>query len=215
MDAKVLEEIKKIANDISEYKEDEQNLGGIVSINKSDLISNINECNFEVFSKSRSSIRDFADGEISNEIIEKAIEIASNSPSACNRQAWKVHVFKGKKKDIVLEHQNGNQGFQERISTVLLITGLNTSYSYYERNQMFVDGGIFSMSLMYAFHYLQVGVCALNSSYSLSGEIALRKAIQLSIDEEPVVMLAIGNLKEKFEVTKSQRKDISGLIVYD
>ena len=139
--------------------------------------------------------------------------IAGKSPSACNRQAWKVYVFKDKKKDLILNHQNGNRGFRDSIDTVLLITGLTSSFSYSERHGAWVDGGIFSMSLLYSLHSFGLGTCPLNTGYTLKQELRLRKAINLSINEEPIMMIAVGGLKDEFNIANSSRKSVDELMV--
>jgi nitroreductase len=186
---------------------------GFKFITKDEYIKKATSFNFKEFSSSRCSIRDFAIGDIPINIIKKAVIIASEAPSACNRQAWKVHVFKGKRKETILNHQNGNKGFRESIDTVLLITGLNTSFSHKERHGVWVDGGIFSMALIFAFHSQGIGSCALNTSYSLKEEKALRKTLNLNIEQEPIMMLALGNIKPEFLVANSPRKLIDDILI--
>ena len=207
--------IDKILHKIPEYNIKDIKIGGAKKIYKSDIYKNVKNLNFKNFCECRYSIRDFAEGHISDEIIIKAIEISQKTPSACNRQAWKARVFRGDKKNMILGYQNGNRGFKESIDTVLLITGLTTSFSDGERNQVFIDGGLFSMSLIYALHSMGVGVCALNTAFKSPQEKQIRKAINLNIEEVPIMMLAIGQLKETFIVANSPRKSLSEILVFN
>ena len=52
--------------------------------------------NFELFAKSRHSIRAFADIEIPQKILEKCVDIARTTPTACNRQPNKSYVITDK-----------------------------------------------------------------------------------------------------------------------
>ena len=188
--------------------------GGVTRITKKDLLKTLNNFDFKTFSEVRYSIRNFDENySVPIEIIKKAILIAGKSPSACNRQAWKVYVFKGLKKDLILNHQNGNRGFRDSIDTVLLIVGLTSSFSYGERHGAWVDGGIFSMSLLYALHSFGLGTCSLNTGYTLKQELNLRKAINLELNEEPIMMIAVGGIKNEFKVANSCRKSIDELMV--
>jgi nitroreductase len=214
---KILHHCKKIDEIlifIIEYDKNEKRTGGVKKVLKKELLATIENFDFKKFSESRYSIRNF-DKNISVpiELIRKAILIASKSPSACNRQAWKVYVFKDEKKDLVLNHQNGNRGFRDSIDTVLLITGLTSSFAYSERHGAWVDGGIFSMSLLYALHSFGLGTCSLNTGYTLKQELGLRKAINLSLNEEPIMMIAVGGIKDVFNIANSSRKSVDDLMV--
>lgn len=192
--------------------ESDTKYGGIRKIQKGHWLRNV-AYDFKSFSESRVSIRDYSTEDVDDKMIQEAILMAMESPSACNRQPWRVRIFKDASKDDVLKYQNGNRGFASSIGTVLLVTGLTSHFSYSERHEAWVDGGLFSMSLIYALHSLGLGVCALNTSYTIKGEIALRKAISLPIDEEPIMMLAVGHLKESFWVARSNRKTLDEVLV--
>jgi nitroreductase len=205
--------IIKLRDLIIEYNLGVDFIGGKKEINKVDIDNVISQFNFKEFSDLRYSIRDFAKGDVSPDLIKEAVKIAMKTPSACNRQAWKVHVFKGESMAHVLNYQKGNGGFRDSINTVIMVTGLTSSFSHGERHQVWVDGGLFSMSIILAFHSLGIGSCALNTSYTYKAEKALRNAIDLPIEEEPIMMIALGLLKETFLVASSPRKDLSEIMV--
>lgn len=205
--------IENLLNEIIEYKTDNnQEVGGRILISKADWLKK-SALDFKSFSASRMSTRDFSSEKVNEKLLEEAILIAMKSPSACNRQPWRIRIFQEDKKEYVLKYQNGHRGFAETIDTVLLITGLTSSFSHSERHEAWVDGGLFSMSLIYALHSLGLGVCALNTSYTVKGEKALRNAISLPLDEEPIMMLAVGHLKDSFWVTKSNRKALNEVLI--
>jgi len=207
--------IENLLDEVEEYKSaNNQKVGGRILISKTDWLKKT-AFDFKSFSASRMSTRDFSKEKVNKKLLKEAILIAMKSPSACNRQPWRVRIFKEEKKEHILKFQNGNRGFAETIDTILLITGLTSSFSYSERHEAWIDGGLFSMSLIYALHSLGLGVCALNTSYTVKGEKALRNAISLPLDEEPIMMLAVGHLKEKFWVTKSNRKALKEVLIDD
>lgn len=170
--------------------------------------------NFSHFLRTRKSIRDFDKGDIDTLLIKSCVADAMQTPSACNRQGWRVRLYEGKEKDEILKFQNGNRGFAKSINKVVLITGFSEMYSYTERNGMLVDGSLFAMTLILSLHSKRIGVCPLNTSFTIKQELKLRKAINLNTNEEPIMMLAIGKLKDEFKVANSPRINIDEVLIY-
>jgi len=188
---------------------------GYELISKNEIFSVVENFDFKSFIESRHSVRDFSNLDITKDLIETAINLALKTPSQCNRQPWKVYVYKGDDKDRILKFQNGNQGFGHLINTALLITATTSSFSQYERHSAWVDGGLFSMSLIYAFHSLKIGVCPLNLGLSYFDEKKLRDGTKIKEDEEPIMMLGIGHLKDEFKVCVSKRKNNKDIVKYE
>lgn len=67
-------------------------VGGIYNLNLKDISSKI-QCSFDSFSQSRFSIRDFGDSPLEVEKVCAALKLCERTPSACNRQSWRVHVY--------------------------------------------------------------------------------------------------------------------------
>src|SRR5690606_37048856 len=111
----------------------------------------------------------------------------------------KVYVFEGDYKMNVLKHQNGNSGFGQDADKVLIITAeLMDFRGPRERNQAYIDGGMFSMSLMYALHSLGVGTCALNLSLNYNDELKLKKVAKIPESEVTIMMMALGRFPDEF-----------------
>ena len=90
-----------------------------------------------------------------------------------------------------------------------------SSFSHKARHGARIDGSLFAMTLMYALHDLGLGACPLNTSYTIFEERKLRKEINLSFAEEPIMMIGIGHLKDKFVTANSPKKDIKEILFYD
>ena len=141
--------------------------------------------------------------------------MAQWTPSVCNRQAWRVYCFHDPDaKRAVLAHQNGNAGFGHQASWVFVITcDVANFVSVGERNQAWVDGGMFAMSLLYAIHSLGLGACALNWSKEKEDDRALRRTAGID-DRDVIIMLAaVGHLPEKLRVAHSVRKDLNEVMI--
>lgn len=188
--------------------------GGTKLIKRSDVMETIN-FDFSKFVKSRHSTRDFSDIPVEREVVLSAIDEARFTPSVCNRQAWKVYLIDHHNKDLMKNFlcvQNGNSGFGEQISSLLIVAGKLSSFFEYERNQVFIDGGMFAMSIVYALHSKGLGTCCLNTSYTAQKQEEFLKVIPLDVDIVPIMFIAIGNLKEEYKVAYSQRKHIEDIV---
>jgi len=194
-----------------------QSVGGGIKPFISDSLKEEWNMDFARFAYARHSIRSFSEEIVDKLLIERAVEIAQQSPSVCNRQPWLVHALTNEAKiREALQYQNGNIGFGESIKCLLLITGDNSAMLWhYERNEIWVDGGLFSMTLGYAFQSLGLGTCMLNLSLPYNKEKILAALYKLPLNERPIMMMAVGHLPERLNVAYSQRHPLSSVLVWD
>jgi len=162
---------------------------------------------FPEFSTSRSSIRNYSNLEVPIELIEKAVALARNTPSACNRQTVRIHVFSDKKLiNEFLKVQGGNRGFGHLANKLIVITAeLGVFHGLYERNQAYVDGGMWAMNLLYALHYYKIAACSLNCSNSPEKDEAYWALGNIPKSETFVMMISCGFVPENFKVATSAR----------
>lgn len=165
---------------------------------------------FLEFSYSRKSIRDFSDEKVLLETIKDILTLTNNVPSACNRQAAQAFVFTSKDKiEKILEFQNGNAGFTEKINTLFVVTADNAAfYDAMERNQAYIDGGIYTMNLMYAIHYYKLAACTLNCSNLPSQDKALQKICNIPNSHVFIGMIAVGHALENVKYCNSFRNNL-------
>lgn len=162
---------------------------------------------FNEFAKSRFSLRHFTDQEIPYDSIVSALELAQTAPSACNRQTSRVYLYTQKSKiGEILDTQGGNRGFGHLANKLIIITSdVKFFSSDSERNQCYVDGGIYAMNLLYSLHHYGIGACILNCSNSVSKDLKLRKMCDISDSEVFIAMIACGIPPEEFKVARSER----------
>lgn len=165
---------------------------------------------FKSFSNSRKSIRNYSEVSIPTERIHKALQLATNTPSACNRQAWRTYLYSDKKKiQSILDIQGGNRGFGHLADKLIIITSeIGMFYTHAERNQAFIDGGIYAMNLLYTLHYYEIGACILNCSVTPEKDIKLREATAVKPSEVFIAMISCGNLPDEFSYPISKRYSI-------
>jgi nitroreductase len=188
--------------------------GGTKTVTKSSIIEATN-LDFETFVKTRASIRDFDSSELDIITLQKAISLARFTPSVCNRQAWKAHLYTDSEKVLqVLQFQNGHSGFKESIKGVFVITADVSMFTRLETNQIFIDGGLFAMSVMYALHFYNIGSCPLNTCIPYIDEIELKKTVGINPSERVIMMIGIGNLKQEYKVAISNRRDVEHFFIH-
>mgnify|MGYP001127713314 CR=1 FL=1 len=196
---------------------DEWNHGGNASIavsphpstSSANTLDDVSE-----FFTTRHSVRDFDELRVSRETIEEAIRLAIQTPSVCNRQAWFARVYEDPS-DIksMLEFQNGNTGFGIVPVLALVTTDARMFAGPGERNQPWIEGGLFSMTLVWALHGLGLESCMLNMSQSSDQIDLLRDAANIPKHELVVMMIAIGHAREGHRVARSERRPVHEVLV--
>lgn len=190
---------------------------GALTVRKADLIASLPN-DPDAFFGSRRSVRLFGPRETFDfSCLEHAVRLAQRSPSVCNRQTGKAYIFtKSSDIDLLLSYQDGNKGFGNTASALVVCTSdLSNFYKVGERNQGFVDGGLFAMTLVYAFHALGVGTCMLNWSQSAHSDRSFRKVCKIPEKEVIITMIAVGPLREEYQVAQSPRREPSDVLFID
>lgn len=151
------------------------------------------------FTTQRFSVRSFSTKPISAEEIQRAISYAETSPSACNRQASRVYVLKNKAKiQSVLDCQLGDQGWCTNADTLFITTIVSTYFgNQFERQQPFIDGGIFAMNLVLGLHVQAIASCFKMYVRSPQNDIEVRKIVSIPENEIPIVLIFAGHYPEE------------------
>lgn len=186
---------------------------GILTMSKNEVLDTT-DINFDKFVSSRYSVRDFSSEPVSRLIINQALKIAKKTPSACNRQPWHVYVYNGERKKGLLKWQGGTPGFSDSIDTALLITCDYNGYFIHEKYQPYVDGGLYAMTLMYAFHSLGIGTIPLTTAKKINDLDFLYKKELIPSNQVPILIIGIGHLKEEFNVALSNRIPVDRYVEY-
>lgn len=212
-DEQLYESILKLKEAISLYSNSTDE-GGIFKVTKKSILEDAH-IDLRGFFQSRYSIRHFAPVEVNMCLIEQAVAMAQKTPSVCNRQSSKVYVFSNDEdKQKVLSYQSGNRGFGDQASKVLIVVSDLENFTLIgERNQCWIDGGMYAMSLVYALHSLGLGTCCLNWSVERSVDKALKKATNIKDSESIIMMIAVGHLPEELRVAQSPRKPVKEVLV--
>lgn len=164
--------------------------------------------------RSRRSVRQFTGDPLPDGCLQRAAELAAHSPSACNRSGARVWVaHDAALRERVLRLQDGHQGFADQASAIAVIT-VNTAvfHTVGERNQAWIDGGLFAMTFIYALHEQGLGCCCLNWAVTPAVDRAFKRLTGLPAHEAVVMLLAIGVPPEHYTVAHSPRRPLSEVL---
>jgi nitroreductase len=172
------------------------------------------DSSFDAFCRTRHSVRNYNQKHIPIDTIKECVNTARYSPSFCNRQPSFVYIAnEGILKEKMLGLQNGNRGFGHLADTLLLITSdLTKVISPNERNEPFINSGLFSMTLLFALHENAIGTCVLNWSASDANDNAMRQLLGIPESQAIVMMIACGYPADELKLTASPRKPLNEII---
>jgi len=164
---------------------------------------------FATFAPSRHSIRRFSDRPVPDELLREVVRLANTAPSACNRQEVRVHsVSDPAIVREILDLQGGFRSESEGIRQLLLVTA-DLTFTYMEgmdRQQPYIDGGIYLMNLLYALHYHGVGACAGNASLLPRDEERILSLAGCRESEALIAIVPIGFPATPILTTPSRRR---------
>ena len=166
----------------------------------------------------RSSCRIYQPQKVDLQTVEQVIESASKAPSQCNRQSVRVHCYQNRQTIAsLLQLQGGSTGFSEQVSNLFVISSKLVAWGGpNQRNQGFIDGGLFAMTLMLACHDKGLASCPLNLAVSNSREREIRTVGNIPHGHRLIMMLAFGYPAEpSFKAARSRRLEPSEIVTFD
>lgn len=207
-----LEEIKHYLD--SEINPITERTGGIKNIMFPPSFAKENSI---AFLKSRASCRMFVPDPLPIAQINKVIGIAQAAPSQCNRQSVRLHFYQNRKQIAdLLKLQGGSVGFSDDVGNLFIITSEITAWGGpQQRNQLYIDGGIYAMMLMLALHAEGIASCPLHLGFTNSVENDIKLAGNIPSNQKLIMMLAIGKTLESIiTVAKSPRRKVSDIAYF-
>jgi nitroreductase len=202
LDDDVIERLNRVVNRFDNVKGLEQ-----IDISEMEYFKNVN-APFDVFCRSRFSVRNYTNKEIPLEVLYDCIDLAQKSPSFCNRQPTRVYIVKSEAtKQAILDVQNGNRGFGHLAETLIVLSSvISTTKDIHERFENHLNGGMFAMTLLNALHFNKIAACSLNWSVSSDKDITMRKLLNIPENEVVLLVISCGYPPENFKMAASPRK---------
>ena len=154
----------------------------------------------------RTSVREYEETAVDREKLHNAVAIAMKTPSVCNRQAYRIlFIHNPKFIERALTSQGGWRGYSMPPVLALISVDVRSFVSVEERNEPYIDGGLFAMSFLTALEHESLAACPLNTMMRANQEQEIRKLLGVPDYEVLIAFVAIGNFPESIESPVSFR----------
>ncbi len=181
------------------------------------VLSEVNYFQFYQLTKQRRSVRFFLQKSVPRELIEKAVIAGLQSPSACNRQPFRLVIADDKEfKDQMGSIPMGAENYYKNVPVFIAIIGdLSNYFSERDRNLIYIDGSLFAMSFMLALETLGLSSCPINWPDIEEKEQKLAHLLNLKEYERCVMFIGLGFADPKALIPYSQKKGIPDIVQYN
>ena len=171
-------------------------------------LKNTEKINFLELAKIRRSIRYFTSERIFLSDFFSNEEVQNITPSVCNRRDFRfIQITDLSIKKKLLELQNGNGSFREQVSNLcIVVADPSKMINPEERNQYFIDGGLFGMNFIHFLTFHGFSSCCLNWSRNMIADIKFKNLHIVEKHEELLFMVAFGYMDENVKATKAFHK---------
>jgi len=165
----------------------------------------------------RKSTRVFLNKRVPRDLIDKALKIATMSPSSCNRQPTHYRIYDEPELCGEIAHLPlGTIGFAENIPVICALTGDLSAYFYErDRHSIYVDGSLSAMLFMLALETVGLASCPLNWAEIDKLDRKFENKIGIPKHERAIMFIAIGYPDPKSLVAFSEKKDLDLLRSYN
>lgn len=165
--------------------------GGVRTVDVAQLVRNENAI---AFLDARFSARDFGQTPLSDNEVEEVLALALRAPSQCNRQSVRVHVYRDRETiKQLLDLQGGGRGFAEAVPTLFVLASEITAWGGpQQRNQPYVDGGIFLTMLLLSLAANGFVSCPMNLAITNRREREIKEVGSIPARDRLIVMVAAG-----------------------
>jgi nitroreductase len=164
----------------------------------------------------RRSVRSFLPDRLDRDALDRALSIAQQAPSACNRQAFQFRVLD----DPLLVEQvlDLAPGFQVEspVPCVIVVVGRYRGY-FRERDMhvIYIDASLATMSLLFGLQTQGIASCCINWPSNALLDAAIADVLDLDQDEEVVMLVAAGRPLPAALVPYSQKAPLDRLRRYN
>ena len=168
---------------------------------------------YELF-RARRSVRWFEQRPVDMREIERAVEMAAQAPSACNRQPFHFYVInEPERAQRIASIPMGTKGFSQNVQSLVVLVGDLSAYpKERDRHVIYIDGGLVAMQFMLALETLQLSSCPINWPDMEAYEKRMEKELALKAFQRPIMLMAIGYADKSGDIPYSQKKSIRSLI---
>jgi nitroreductase len=183
---------------------------------KENYLSKVKYEDLYQLSVNRRSVRYFKPNKIDKNILDKALLIARQAPSACNRAPYKYIFFNDSNMaSEIASIPFGTIGYSHQIPCLAVLVGdLSLFASSRDRHNIYVDSSLSAMSFIFALETLGLSSCCINWPDFLPLEIKMSKKLKLKSYERVIMLIAIGYADYQSKVCFSKKKELNEISIF-
>jgi nitroreductase len=165
----------------------------------------------------RRSVRSYADTPVPRELVDRAVSVAAQAPSACNRQPFLFRLYdEPTLVNDIMTLPAGTKGFANGVPCVAVVVGRLRAYPLErDRHIIYIDGSLAAMSFMFALESMGIASCAINWADEEPAESNMKKMLNLEDDERVVMLIAYGWPDPSAPVPYSAKRGLEELREYN
>jgi len=180
-------------------------------------LSDVSYDQLSALAEQRRSVRFFEQRPVPREDVDKALLVARQAPTACNRSPYEFRVFDDPEMvRTVAGIPFGAAGYADNIPTIVVVVGkLESYFSPRDRHAVYVDASLASMSFLLALETLGLSSSVINWPDFEPLERTMQKTLGLDLSDRVVMLIAVGYAHPEGLVPYSQKKDLDTFRSYD
>ena len=165
----------------------------------------------------RRSVRTYLPDPVPRKVVDRAIAVAAQSPSACNRQPFGFRIFDDPAAARrVAAIPAGTRSYVDNIPAVVVLVGRLRAYAgERDRHAIYIDASLAAMAFILALEAQGVGSCAINWADEEPRESRIARLLGLAPDERVIMMISYGWPDPGAPVPFSAKRSLDDLRSYD
>jgi nitroreductase len=158
------------------------------------LVPTVKIDDLQALAVGRRSVRWFTSQPVAREIVDRAVSVAAESPTACNRQPYRFEIFDDPSSTArVAAIPMGTDGYEHQIPGLIVVIGnLSAFFDKRDRHLIYIDGCLAAMGLIYGLEAQGVNSCCINWPDMPEREAQMRRLLDLKPYERVIMLIAYG-----------------------
>lgn len=171
----------------------------------------------EQLSRRRTSTRWFKDKDVPRKKLDNAMEVAVQSPSACNRQSYEFRFYDDKELiEKISSLAMGATGYRENIPCLTVIIGKQRAYfDDRDRHVIYIDASLAAMAFQFSLETQGLASCCINWPAIPHRERKIEELLGLDPDECVIMLMAVGYPDPDGKVPYSKKKGVESARSYN
>lgn len=179
--------------------------------------SSISYQDFLLLNQQRRSVRYYQDKPVPRNLVEDAIRVALQAPSACNRQPFLFRIIDDPEKvtEAALLPM-GTQSFYKGIKMMIFLIGdLSNYFDERDKHLIYIDGALAAQNFILALETLGLSSCIINWSDIQLNNMRIKEFLKLKNWQRCVMSISVGYADPQSGIPSSIKKDIRTVVRYN